>query len=80
MSFFGESRVGDFIFWRFGLFLFCLFWRAFLFFGQAAHHGFVFGYSQRSGGGIFGGNKHFFLGNATENFCGECFCSKNNRK
>ncbi|PGH40276.1 MAG: hypothetical protein CRN43_03960 [Candidatus Nephrothrix sp. EaCA] len=74
MSFWEESQVGNFIFWRFGLFLFCLFWRAFLFFGQAAHHGFVFGYSQRSGD--FWRGKHFFLGNAMENFCGECFCPK----
>src|SRR6218665_1467184 len=66
MSFWEESQVGNFIFWRFGLFLFCLFWRAFLFFGQAAHHGFFFGYSQCSGDWIFGGNKHFFLGNAAE--------------
>ena len=60
MIFFGESRLGDFIFWRFGLFLFCLFWQAFLFFGQAAHHRFVFGYSQRSGDGIFGGGANIF--------------------
>jgi len=58
------------------LFLFCLFWQAFLFFGKAAHHGFVFGYSQRPSDGIFGGGKHFFLGSAMEDFCGECFCSK----
>src|SRR6218665_3637526 len=76
MSFWEESQVGNFIFWRLGLFLFCLFWQAFLFFGQAAHHGFVFGYSQCSGDWIFGGNKHFFLGSAMEDFCGECFAQK----
>ena len=32
-----------------------------IFWTQATHHGFVFGYSQHSGDGIFGGGKLFFL-------------------
>src|SRR6218665_3903093 len=76
MSFWEESQVGNFIFWRFGLFLFCLFWRAFLFFGQAAHHGFVFGYSQRLVMGFLEGTNTFSLGMPWRTFAASVFFQK----